>query len=375
MPINKVDGKRDGKQKYRVRVNYTDDHGKHQRIERTVYGLEEAKAVEVALNHKINIKETVLKKMTVQQLYDEYSRYKKTDVRESTAAKTNTIYRTHLQEYFGSIPLDKLKIPIFQDWKIEMDNKGVALATKKNAYSELRALLYYAVRMNYISSNPLTKVGNFKGHSEIKKDIQYYTTDEFLKFIIPAKKLAASGTIQDYGFYLFFMFAYFTGARKGEINALRWCDIKDDIMYITRSVAQKIKGGDRFTPPKNKSSVRNIQLPNPLINAINEYKVKCEKLEGFNDECLICGFDRPLRDTTIQIRNNMYSTQAGVKTIRIHDFRHSHASLLANNGINIQEIARRLGHAKIEITLNTYSHLYPQEQERALDVLNKIEFT
>ena len=57
-----------------------------------------------------------------------------------------------------------------------------------------------------------------------------------------------------------------------------------------------------------------------------------------------------------------------------HDFRHSHASLLANEGINIQEIARRLGHSKIEITWNTYSHLYPKEEDRAVSILNRIKY-
>ena len=60
------------------------------------------------------------------------------------------------------------------------------------------------------------------------------------------------------------------------------------------------------------------------------------------------------------------------KTSRIHDVRHSHASLLANEGINFQEIARRLGHAQIEMNWNTYSHLYPREEERAVSILNKI---
>ena len=86
----------------------------------------------------------------------------------------------------------------------------------------------------------------------------------------------------------------------------------------------------------------------------------------------ICGFDEALRDGTIWNRNKEYAEIAGVKMIRIHDFRHSHATLLANEGINIQEVARRLGHSKIEMTWNTYSHLYPREEERAIEILNKI---
>jgi len=77
-----------------------------------------------------------------------------------------------------------------------------------------------------------------------------------------------------------------------------------------------------------------------------------------------------VRDTTLQRRNQVYATKAKLRTIRVHDFRHSHASVLANSNINIQEISRRLGHAQVEITWNTYCHLYPREEEKAIEVLN-----
>lgn len=143
-------------------------------------------------------------------------------------------------------------------------------------------------------------------------------------------------------------------------------------MSVKRSVTQKIKGGDRETAPKNKTSIRTLQLPSPLIDILTTHREKCSKIEGFNDTLKICGGTKSLRDTSIEKRNEKYADMANIKKIRIHDFRHSHASLLANNGINIQEIARRLGHSKIEITWNTYSHLYPKEEERAIEVLNKI---
>jgi integrase len=79
-----------------------------------------------------------------------------------------------------------------------------------------------------------------------------------------------------------------------------------------------------------------------------------------------------LRDSSLDNKNKQFAELAGLPHIRIHDFRHSHASLLANEGINIQEIARRLGHSNIEMTWNTYSHLYPREEERAVQILNKI---
>lgn len=130
--------------------------------------------------------------------------------------------------------------------------------------------------------------------------------------------------------------------------------------------------GDVETPPKNKSSIRTLQMPLPLIKILKEHKKRQMQLPNFNEDSRILGNEKCLRDTTIQKKNMLYSSLAKVKTIRIHDFRHSHASLLANKGINIQEVARRLRHAKVEITWNTYSHLYPKEEEKAIKILNVI---
>ena len=162
------------------------------------------------------------------------------------------------------------------------------------------------------------------------------------------------------------------GMRKGEINALQWTDIKGDYISITKSVVQKLKGDDRITPPKNQSSIREIEIPHPLKKVLDEHYKRCQSSEGFNDSFYICGGIKSLRDSSLQKMNEHFAKEAGVKYIRIHDFRHSHASLLANEGINIQEIARRLGHSNANITLKTYAHLYPRENERAISILNKI---
>ena len=160
--------------------------------------------------------------------------------------------------------------------------------------------------------------------------------------------------------------------RKGEIHGLRWSNIDGEYISVKHSIAQKLKGGDKITPPKNKTSIRTLQLPKPLIDILNEHKERCKMFDGFSEENCICAADKPLRDSTIQNRNIKFAQLAGIKTIRIHDFRHSHASLLANEGINIQEVARRLGHSDVEMTWNTYSHLYPRKEERAVVVLDEI---
>ena len=168
------------------------------------------------------------------------------------------------------------------------------------------------------------------------------------------------------------MLAYFTGARKGEIHALRWSDYKDGAITISKSISQKLSGGDRETPPKNISSNRIIQVPEPLKIVLDQHYKQCHKYSGFNHNFFTAGGYRPLRDTSIENVNKEAAKRAGLHHIRIHDFRHSHASLLANNDINILEISRRLGHSDIATTLNVYSHFYPAEESKATSILDKI---
>lgn len=372
MPITRTSERKDGKYKYRVRVNYTDQFGQHKQIERSTFGADEAKLLEMKLRQQVSTPENITKSMTLQQLYDECVASKTHDVRASTLDKFKSILERHVIPALGTVKLSKLTVPVIQRWKDDVNEKDLALKTRKNIFSAFRSLIGYAVRMEYMAQNPLVKVGGFKDVNSIEKKIDYYTAKEFKKFIAASKKEASQKGFCEWHYYVFFNIAFFTGARKGEIHALKWTDIENGTMHITRSIAQKLKGGDRETPPKNKSSIRDVQLPIPLIKILEEHKKRCEAVPGFSDDWRICGGEKPLRDSSINNRNELYAKLAGIKKIRIHDFRHSHASLLANEGINIQEVARRLGHSKIEMTWNTYSHLYPREEERALKILNKI---
>ena len=246
---------------------------------------------------------------------------------------------------------------------------------KQNIYKEFSALLNYAVRTDRLKTNPLSKVGNFKNAYTFdcpEEKIRYYSVEQFKKFITIAESHLSS--LNEHGYYIFFMIAFYTGMRKGEINALRWCDIKDNVIHITRSVNQKLKGkGYEFTPPKNVSSVRKLQIPENLLLALEEHKtIQQQNCEGWNEEFLVCGGITCLSDTAISNKNIQYAKEAGLEPIRIHDFRHTHATLLVNSGINIMEISRRLGHADVNITWRVYSHLYPCEEEKAIKVLDNI---
>jgi len=232
--------------------------------------------------------------------------------------------------------------------------------------------------MEYIPKNPLTAIGCFKDADYSKAEIAYYTADEFLKYIDAVKQYAEKRAaecrcLSEWDCYVFFNIAFYTGMRKGEILALKWSDLDDNLINVRRSIQQKVKGfADIETPPKSKSSIRTLQIPLPLMKVLEEHRERQKVIGKFTEEYRVCGGEQCIRGASLGDKNRFYANISGQKRIRVHDFRHAHVSVLANEGINIQEIARRLGHAKVEITWNTYSHLYPREQEKAVDVLNRI---
>lgn len=371
MPITKTSVKKDGLQQYRVRVNFTDAAGNHRQIERTAYGKDAARNLEQALLAEVKKKPVLGAPETVKDLYEAFLAAREGEMRATSQDKTGRDIRLHVLPILGDDKLSRLTTARLQEWKTECAKLNVAITTKQNWYISLNSMLHWGVKMGFLPENPITKVGNFRdpnfGMAEEKKKIQYYTSEEYQKFIAEAKK------DHDRRYYVFFSIAFFTGMRKGEINALKWSDIYDGTIHVSRSVTQKLKGEDVITPPKNAASVRDIQMPEPLKKILAEHRANVEKVYGESESMNVCGGEKCLRDTSIDKRNTAYAKAAGLHHIRIHDFRHTHASLLINEGISIQEIARRLGHANVEITWRIYAHLYPREEDRALRILNGIE--
>lgn len=376
MAINKIDKKRGSLQGYRVRVSYQDIDGKFKQVERVCYGLAEAKMMEkqLTVDYKEKKEGLVKSKMTVRELYDEYMAYHETETRKTSHVSTATKLQKRALPYLGDCRLDKLTQQRLANWKIEINKQDLSLTTKKNGYAALSALLNYAVKMGYIPKNPLLALGTFKDSNVIEepsKKLCYYTPEQFLKFIEVAK--SHCNTIKDWDYYVYFNILFYLRVRKGEATALKWSDIEGDTIHIRRSISQKLGGGDFEALPKNKSSIRDLQMPIPLIEILNEHKERQRAVSHvFTEDYRICGGETPLRDSSVENRNKKYASEAGLPHIRIHDYRHSHASVLANNAINIQEVARRLGHADVQMTWNVYSHLYPQEEQRAVNVLNQI---
>ena len=152
---------------------------------------------------------------------------------------------------------------------------------------------------------------------------------------------------------------------KAELLALNVADVDFEkrTISITKSY-QRMGGRDVITEPKTPKSKRVIAIPQFLVVDLQDY---------VNSMYGVQGEDRLFPITKYYLEHEMQRgiKESGVKRIRIHDLRHSHASLLVEMGFSPLEIANRLGHEKIETTLNTYSHLYPDKREQLADRLDK----
>lgn len=97
-----------------------------------------------------------------------------------------------------------------------------------------------------------------------------------------------------------------------------------------------------------------------------------KKHYGFNDDWYLFGDTDPITNGKLRHRKNKNCELAEVKQIRIHDFRHSCASLLINSGATINVVAKYLGHTKIDETLNTYSHLFKNQMNEIVNIIDKL---
>lgn len=168
--------------------------------------------------------------------------------------------------------------------------------------------------------------------------------------------------------------ALYTGARRGELLALRWqdCDLLTGQISINRSV-QHLKGKYIFSQPKSEKSRRTVALPPSAIILLRQLRESTEYLRArfgqiVHESDLIFTDtlgSNPLRPNTVSRAWEQCAKKSGVKIIRFHDARHTHASLLFKQGVPLKVVSERLGHSSISITADIYCHLIPGMQETA----------
>lgn len=186
-------------------------------------------------------------------------------------------------------------------------------------------------------------------------------------------------TVGDSHYYALFHTALFTGMRRSEMLAFQWRDIDFHTIHVNRSLHQLGDGSYVLTQPKSAKSRRTIALSPSSVLTLMAHKEGQEAIRTMlgvplkDDDFVFSTLEgKPLRPNTVSRAWVMLATRAGLKVIRLHDARHTHASLMLKQGVHPKIVQERLGHASVQITLDTYSHVAPGLQEAAAETFDKL---
>ena len=329
--------------KWLIQYRYTDWQGKRRKSTKRGFATKR-EAEEWLRNFLITQKADF--DMKFADFWKMYCADMKTRLREHTMRTKKYIVELKILPYFGNKRVNDITAADIRQWQNELIKMGYSPTYLKTINNQLSAIFNYAVRYYDLKSNPCAKAGSM-GKSKAE-EMDFWTGEEFRRFIdsVMNKRLS----------YMAFMTLYWTGMRLGELLALnpKDVDLEKRTIAITKSY-QRLGKKDVITPPKTSKSKRVITIPEFLAADIKDYM---DSLYDLQED------DRLFPITKYYLEHEMQRgiKESGVKQIRVHDLRHSHASMLIELGFSPLEIANRLGHEKVETTLNTYAHLYPNKQ-------------
>ena len=337
--------------KWLIQYRYTDWQGKRRKSTKRGFATKR-EAEEWLRNFLITQKADF--DMKFEDFWKMYYADMETRLREHTMRTKKYIVELKILPYFGNKRVNDITAADIRQWQNELIKMGYSPTYLKTINNQLSAIFNYAIRYYDLKSNPCAKAGSM-GKSKAE-EMDFWTVEEFRKFIdsVMNKRLS----------YMAFMTLYWTGMRLGELLALnpKDVDLEKRTISITKSY-QRLGKKDVITPPKTPKSKRVITVPEFLAVDIKDYMDSLYDLQE-NDRLF------PITKYYLEHEMQRRIKESGVKRIRVHDLRHSHASMLIERGFSPLEIANRLGHEKVETTLNTYAHLYPNKQTKLAERLD-----
>jgi integrase len=275
----------------------------------------------------------------------------------------------HIIPSIGMIPLTSLRPGHLQHLYKEKQDSGLGDRSRRYIHSTLHRALKIAVQQGLISSNPADAVESPKVKHRDMKTMSEPDIHLFLEY--------ARST----PYYALFYTALFTGMRRSELLALQWADIDlaTGTISVNRTLHQLRNKEIVISQPKTAKSRRLLELPDLLTEVLKEHRKQ--------QKDLLRALGKTLEDDTYVFLNNKgqhllpdavskawskLAKLTGMKGIRLHDARHTHASLMLKGGEHPKVVQERLGHASIQVTLDTYSHVTPGIHKDAAKRFNEM---
>lgn len=303
--------------------------------------------------------------MTFKELYTLFYQYKEDKVKLTTL-KTYSDREKFFKD-LDNVKLKDFNIEHFEKWKKQINSYGYTTNHKNHLFKFFKELLNFATKWyNFNFTATYNKMTNFTDPNERKK-MNFWTYEEFKKFI---------AVEDDLMYRTFFKVLYYCGLRKGEIRALDWNDIdfNNNTLTIRKGLSDNVNGKKYIiSSPKTLKSNRTLPLSKKFIDDLKELKKSVMQYTNFREDWFVFGNELPLVDDAIRRRKNNNCKLSNVKQIRLHDFRHSCASLLISTGADIKIVAEFLGHTKIDETLNTYVHMFKSKLNNIVNIIDSLD--
>ncbi|CYV63470.1 site-specific integrase [Streptococcus suis] len=317
-------------------------------------------------------------KITVSMLYELLKEEDNINCRKISYINTqDNNYNRHIKDYFSKVDnVGKLTYEDIYQFREHLkqkvaqnSNKPLSTNTINKIMILLKKIFDIGLRKGYYATNPVKLLKKLPIE---KTKMQFWTVEEFHQFLTLFEP-------EEYNIKLLFTVLFFTGLRLGEALALTWQDIdfSSNTIHITKSIYVN-KGISHISTTKTKAGTRRIIINKKLSQELQHWQQQQKYLLGqFTSDSLTLQVfqSNPLTITKNAVEKQykkILERDETLKKIRIHDFRHSHASLLINQGEDYLVVKERLGHASITTTIDTYSHLYPSKQKALADKLDDL---
>lgn len=294
--------------------------------------------------------------MLLKNFVDVYFRDKANELKERSIGSKRHMIKKHIIPTFGDMAMNKITPSSIIQWQNQMIAKGYQPTYLRMIQNQLTALFNHASRIYGLKDNPCAKIKKM-GKPDAAK-MEFWTKDEYDIFLSTVEKRSH--------YYPLFEVLFWTGCRIGEALALTMedIDIQTCRIHISKTY-HRSNARDIITTPKTENSVRIVDIPGFLAKELKEYMESLYGLEK-TDRLFL------LSERAVQVYMKRHIEKAGIKAIRVHDLRHSHVAYLIHQGVEPLLIKERVGHKDIKITLNTYGHLYPNQQKAVAAMLDKI---
>jgi len=341
---------------YQVRYLGADGRGHAKTFKRSVDALRFSRSVETDISRGQWL-DPQLGRVTFGEFSGEWCAANLGRLKPSTSAGYESLLRTHLEPFFGPLPLQGIRRQDVERFLSERLASGLSPARTGQCLRLLKLIMNSAVDNGHVANSPAAGV---RAPRSPKREMRFLSPGEIARL--------GAATPPEYQ-CLVNVLAY-TGIRWGEATALRWGRV--DLIrrrLEVRESASEVGGQLHFGLSTKTDQARSVPLPGFLADLL------ASQLSGREPDDLVFTTltGRPLRNANFRAAVWLPALErAGLPTIRIHDLRHSCASMLIAAGHSPKSVQLHLGHSSIAITLDTYTHLFPDEQDRvgaSLDAL------